>query len=473
MGDDALARLGPRITVAIAAGTDRWESVALETVASSPSRLSLVKRCLDLSDLLAVVATGTLRVVLLSATLDGLDTDSVERLRRAGVRSAVVVPTGSSDAERQRLRRLGVTRQVDEADLARLVALLEETASAELAPPGLADLLPPSDSRNGATGPTGPPGAGAPTGAWTGAKVDVEGSVGVGASLGRGRVVAVWGPHGAPGRTTVAIGIAAEAAALGVATTVVDADPHGGAVGQHLAVLDEASGLLAAVRLANAGQLDAGRLVTVARQLHDRLRLVTGLPRPDRWTEVRPQTLTTVLDVAATVTPLVVVDAGFGLDTRVTEGRPAPPSRDRLSMAVLEHADDVVVVASSDPVGLTRLARALLDLRGVRPQGPDLVVVNRMRDGLGWAERDVVDMVARVAPDARVAFLPDDRSAADRALVGGRTLRESGDGALRRALAGMTADHLVRVGLRPREDSRRARRRRRGRRDPPQTVSNR
>lgn len=461
MGGDALPRLGPRITVAIAAGTDRWESRALETVASSPSRLTLVKRCLDLSDLLAVAATGTLRVVLLSATLDGLDTDSVERLRRAGVRSTVVVPAGASDAERKRLRRLGVTRQVDEADLARLVALLEETAAAELEPPGLADLLPPSDR-----GDTAPPAGVRET-------ADARSHVGVGASLGRGRVVAVWGPHGAPGRTTVAIGLAAEAAALGVATTVVDADPHGGAVGQHLAVLDEASGLLAAVRLANAGQLDAGRLVTVARRLDDRLRLVTGLPRPDRWTEVRPQTLTTVLDVAATVTPLVVVDAGFGLDTRVTEGRPAAPSRDRLSMAVLEHADDVVVVASSDPVGLTRLARALLDLRGVRPQGPDLVVVNRMRDGLGWAERDVVDMVARVAPDARVAFLPDDRAAADRALVGGRTLRESGDGALRRALAAMTADHLVRVGLTPREDSRRARRRRRGRRAPAQMLSSR
>ena len=272
-------------------------------------------------------------------------------------------------------------------------------------------------------------------------------------------MVAVWGPHGAPGRTTVAIGLAAEAAANGVATTVVDADPHGGAVGQHLAVLDEASGLLAAVRLANAGQLEATRLVTVARQLDDRLRLVTGLPRPDRWTEVRPQTLTTVLDVAATVTPLVVVDAGFGLDTRAAEGRPVTPSRDRLSMAVLEHADDLVVVASSDPVGLTRLARALLDLRGVRPEGPDLVVVNRMRDGLGWSERDVVDMVARVAPDARVTFLPDDRAAADRAVVGGRTLRESGDGALRRALAALTADLLVHLGLVSASDGRRRARR--------------
>jgi hypothetical protein len=162
------------------------------------------------------------------------------------------------------------------------------------------------------------------------------------------------------------------------------------------------------------------------------------------------------------VTPLVVVDAGFGLDTRAAEGRPAAPSRERLSMAVLEHADDLVVVASADPVGLTRLARALLDLRGVRPVGPDLVVVNRMRAGLGWAERDVVDMVARVAPDAHVAFLPEDRAAADRALVGGRTLRESGDGPLRRAMAHLATDLLARTGLAAPGRPTRGRGRRRG-----------
>lgn len=426
--------LAPRLTVALAAGSESWESPALAAVAAAPTRVTLVKRCLDLGDLLTVAATGSVRVALVAAHLDGLDADSVERLRRAGVRSVVVVPSGASEVERHRLRRLGFSTSVEEAELREgtpLLPLLETAATAGLAPPGVEDLL---------AGPVAP-------------RPAPEAVPGVGPDEASGdapeagRVVAVWGPHGAPGRTTVAIGLAAEAAAQGVATTVVDADPHGGAVGQHLAVLDEASGLLAAVRLANAGQLDASRLVGVARQVDPRLRLVTGLPRPDRWTEVRGQTLTTVLDVAATLTPLVVVDAGFGLDTRAAEGRPSAPSRDRLSMAVLEHADDLVVVAAADPVGLTRLARSLLDLRTVRPAGPELVVVNRMRPGLGWAERDVVDMVARVAPDAHVAFLPEDRAAADRALVGGRTLVESGDGPLRRAVATLAADHLARTRL--------------------------
>jgi MinD-like ATPase involved in chromosome partitioning or flagellar assembly len=415
-----------RVTVALAAGTAGWESAALESLAAAPTRVTLVKRCLDLNDLLVVAATGTVRVAVVDHRLEGLDGDSLERLRRAGVRTLAVVPSATSEAARARLQRIGVVRQVEESALPVLPTSLEEVARSALSAPGAQG---PPKSR-----PT-PPDSGAAAG---------PGGEGGAAA---GRVVAVWGPHGAPGRTTVAIGLAAEAAASGTATTLVDADPYGGAVGQHLAVLDEASGLLAAVRLANAGQLDVPRLAGAARQLGNDLRLLTGLPRPDRWVEVRPHTLAGVLEVATALTPLVVVDSGFGLDLRALDGRPGTASRDQLSMTVVGDADEVVVVASADPVGLTRLARSLLDLREVRPGGPEVVVVNRMRPGLGWAERDVVDMVARVAPEATVRFLPEDRAAADRALVGGRTLLEGPDGPLRRALSALASEVLSRRGL--------------------------
>jgi MinD-like ATPase involved in chromosome partitioning or flagellar assembly len=247
--------------------------------------------------------------------------------------------------------------------------------------------------------------------------------------------VAVWGPSGAPGRTTVAIGIAAEAAARGVPVTLLDADPYGGAVAQHLAVLDDASGLLAAARAANAGLLDAERLAGMARHVGPGLRLVSGLPRPDRWPEVRPQAFADILATARTLDPLVVVDAGFGLSRDGLDPFDPVPQRDAVTTAALEDAGDVVVVASADPVGLTRLARGLLDLVDVLGREPTLVVVNRMRSGLGWAPRDVVDMVARVAPSTAVVFVPDDREAADRALVAGQTLTEGADSALRRGIA--------------------------------------
>ena len=48
-------------------------------------------------------------------------------------------------------------------------------------------------------------------------------------------VVAVWGPTGAPGRTTIAVTLATELAALGI-TVLVDADTYGGSVAQAVVV---------------------------------------------------------------------------------------------------------------------------------------------------------------------------------------------------------------------------------------------
>lgn len=365
---------------------------------------------------------------MVSDTLPGLDADSVARLARDGVRTVAVLTTGSGLREgrpdqvaaRARLLRIGVARVVDDHALPsvgqHLLDAVEQglrNGDAPEAPSDL-DLLRDVDER-------------------------LVSASGEGRSA---RVVAVWGPTGAPGRTTVAIGLAAEAAAGGRPATLVDADPYGGAAGQHLAVLDEVSGLLAAARSANAGQLDVVRLAGVAREVAPGLRIVTGLPRPDRWTEVRPQALGEVLATARLLDEYVVVDTGFGLPTTPLDPFAAGPGRDEITLTVLKEADDLVVVGSADPVGLTRLVRGLRDLADVRPAGADVVVVNRMRSSLGWSTREVGDLVAQVVPHARLAFLPDDRTAVDRALVSGRTLVETADSPLRRAMAELAAGLL-------------------------------
>jgi len=118
----------------------------------------------------------------------------------------------------------------------------------------------------------------------------------------------------------------------------------------------------------------------------------------------------------------VVVDTGFGLDPDDTGGR---PGRHQLTMSALDAADEVLVVGTADPVGLSRLARALVDLRERRPTVPTRVVVNRMRASIGWSERDVGQMLADVARPVGLHFLPEDRAVVDRALVTGRTLFET------------------------------------------------
>ncbi len=165
----------------------------------------------------------------------------------------------------------------------------------------------------------------------------------------RGRTVVVWGPGGAPGRTTVAIGLAAELAGRGHRTVLADLDPYGGAVAQQLGVLDEMSGLLAAARLVNAGDLDQRRFAGTRRLAVDRLELLTGLPRPDRWIEVRDGAVAEILGAASRVGH-VVVDTGFALEDETDLGRPGP-GRNRMTLDALAEADEVVVVGSAEPVG--------------------------------------------------------------------------------------------------------------------------
>jgi hypothetical protein len=143
----------------------------------------------------------------------------------------------------------------------------------------------------------------------------------------------------------------------------------------------------------------------------------------------------------------VVVDTGFSLEDDPGPDFGSRPPRNQLTLASLEVADEVVVVGSADPVGLSRLVRGLAELRELVPATPLRVVVNRMRPSLGWSEKDVAGMVGGYARLSGLYFLPDDQATVDRALVAGRTLPELGESAISRALAALVDALLVSLTL--------------------------
>jgi len=105
----------------------------------------------------------------------------------------------------------------------------------------------------------------------------------------RGTVIAVWGPAGAPGRTTLAIGIAAELAALGHAVVLADVDTHGASIAPALGMLDEAPGFAAACRLAGNDALNHAELARIAQRYESPaggFEVLTGIGRPSRWPEL-------------------------------------------------------------------------------------------------------------------------------------------------------------------------------------------
>ena len=418
---------GGVVPVLVAAGGEPWEAAALDVVARRGSGFAVQRRCVDLTDLLAAAATGMARTALVAADLPGLDADSVAALGRAAVGVVAVLSDRADPTAVDRVRRLGIGTVLG---------------------PGL-DGLPDALRDAGQEAPLPEPDAPADA---------------AGGGPARGRLLAVWGPTGAPGRTTVAVALAGELAHRGRTVLLVDADPYGGAVAQHLGVLDGVSGLLAAARSANSGRLDAATLARAARTVGDTpLRVLTGLPRPDRWSEVRPAAFDEVLDVAGALAEEVVLDVGFSLESDAADPFGTAPQRNTMTLTALERADRVLVVGTADPVGLARLARGLVDLHEVYPEAQVSVVVNRTRASLGWSEHEVRGMVEGFVGPVPVAFLPDDRAAADRALMAGRGLVEQGDSALRRAVAAWAASLIGEVApARERRRRRPVRRRRAG-----------
>ncbi|GAA2040486.1 hypothetical protein GCM10009819_27510 [Agromyces tropicus] len=270
------------------------------------------------------------------------------------------------------------------------------------------------------------------------------------ASADRPGVVAVWGPAGAPGRTTTAISLASELAAAGHLVALVDADPYGGAIAPVLGLLDEAPGFASACRLAGSGALDRVELERIA-QRHSSPRasfdVFTGLVGPSRWPELSHDRVAEALRVMRARFEFVVVDTGFSLerDEELTSD-PLSPRRNAATFAALEAADRVVAIGLADPVGLSRLLRGhaeLVDL--VDPASID-VVVNRVRpSALGIdAHAQVRQTLRRFAGLADATLLPHDGRAADAAILTARTLRDAAPRSpLRAALRGYVDARLL------------------------------
>ncbi len=388
------------------------EPAVLARLQTFGASLHVARRCMDVADLLASATTTKAGAVVLAPEFHGLDADVVARLRAAALVVIGVVDELASPAHAS-LRGLGVGEVITAAEIDDLESYV---AAAIIAGRDGRDR---DDQVSGYEHDAGA--AAAP----------------FGERARRGRVLAVWGPTGAPGRSTVALGLADALAALGAPTLLVDADVYGGSIAQQLGMLDESSGLLAATRAANAGDLTITGLSGHARPVHDLLRVLTGLPRADRWTELRPTLLAAVLDVARTWAAYTVVDCGFSieLDEEVSYDT-AVPRRNGATLEVLGSADDVVVVGAADPVGITRLARALADLDTVVKPRSVRVVVNHHRPSLGWSTDDLHEILSRFVSVGTIVTLPRDSSACDKALVHGKLLRECAPGArLTEALA--------------------------------------
>lgn len=378
------------------------EDAIAAAVAAHPE-LALVRRCADLAEALAAASAGIATVAIVSPQ-QHLDRVSLAEFAHMRVR---VVGVAADASEHKALATLGLT--VVAADDPEAVAHAAATATDAATIEQVLDDEPEP----------------------------------------QGRLIAVWGPTGAPGRTSIAVNLAA-ALAQHRSTLLVDLDTYGASVAQTLALASEAPGIAAVTRAAANSEADADTVRRHAVRAGERLAVLTGLPRAGRWAEVPPAALDAAWPAMRAAASITVVDCGFGLG-----GIDGATKRDAATGSALDAADVVVAVGSAEPVGMQRLVDALGDLREAVPGVQDrlLVVANRVRRSVAGPhpERQVADALSRYAGVAQTWIVPWDPRTADAAALRGATWREvSARGAATQAvgrLAEAIADRLTEPDL--------------------------
>ena len=246
-----------------------------------------------------------------------------------------------------------------------------------------------------------------------------------------GKVITVWGPAGAPGRTTLAISIAAELAAAGHRVVLADVDTYSGSIAPALGLLDEAPGFAAACRLAATSSLSIAELERIGERYsspNGGFWVLTGIGRPSRWPELSADRVTEVIAHCRRWADFTVLDTSASLenDEEISSDLFAP-RRNAATLTALRQADEVLAVGSADPVGLSRFLRAHVDLVEVLETDRLTVAMNRIRSGaIGLSPAaQVKQSLQRFGGIESPTLIPHDLAALDAAVLSGRTLLDA------------------------------------------------
>ena len=368
-------------------------------VAAPAHGMQVRRRCVDAADLLAAAATDPAAAVVVSSGLPRLSADAVERMSAGGRR---VVGLAVSAADADRLRTLGVVDVVlvgptPAATVDQLAAACAATGHASVSPSGVWSTGVWSPAQDGAS-PADPPHESAPQ---------------------PGLLVAVWGPMGAPGRTTIAIALAEALAESGRRTCLVDADTYAPSVAMALGVVEEASGLIVACRHADNGSLTPAALGGLVRQVRPGWAVLGGLARPDRWPDARPGALDRVWAACRESFDVCVVDVGFCLEDDESAG-PWSRRRNAAALTALAAADRVVAVADASATGAARVVHAWPELADRAP-GARLGLVRNRAAAHG---REWTDAVRSAGLPSPLQAVPRDDRALASCWARGRSLGE-------------------------------------------------
>ena len=249
-----------------------------------------------------------------------------------------------------------------------------------------------------------------------------------------GKIVTVWGTHGAPGRSTIAFNLAALAAQQGQQVCLIDADTYAPSLDALMALEDTGSGLAILCSDADRAQLDekkAGAIMERVPLKNGTFDFLSGITSSSRWPEVRARAFSEVLEWLKHRYDLVICDvaAPIEVDEELTFDGPAP-RRNAATLTALACADRVIVLGEADVIGLPRLINLAREVQS-RPDlfAPETDVqywLNRSRrEAAGFnPEAKMRDNWARYLSIPLAGVIPYERKVMDRLRRNGEALLE-------------------------------------------------
>lgn len=351
------------------------EEMLLLYLQSHP-HISVARRCADSGEVLAAALAGIGTAAVIDHAL-GVDRSLITRLRKTQVRVIVLAPA----ADHRTFEAMG--------------AAVVDSDSPDLGPAVLAAL--------GSEAPTAP--------------VPAEEAHPL--LPGRPDIFAVLSPWGAPGRTTVAVNVAAELAARGESPLLIDADVWGSSLRQFLGLDSDAPGLAAAIRAIERGSLDVAGLRRLIRDHPAGMSVLGGLAKAERWREAAGVVLEEFWQTVTEWPGPVVVDGPvripLGGEHAIDEYGPRPND---MWASILEAASAVCLVGAAETIGIHRFINFYLDI-SERSLPAAHVVINRVRESAAGPQprASIHELLARFAGVVDPVLVTDDPVGMDRALL--------------------------------------------------------
>lgn len=281
-----------------------------------------------------------------------------------------------------------------------------------------------------------------------------------------GKVLTIWGPNGAPGRTTLAVNLAGAFADTGQKVCLIDADTYGASVSAVLGLTDDYSSLAQLCHYAERDKLTTENCAELTHTIahHEKyLDVITGINRADRWAEIRTTALKAVIEKLTSTYDLLIIDTSFNLeeDTTITFDGLAPQRNDA-TLTALRAADHCLLIGLADVVGVPRLIKgfeAYQEATQDTTTATITIALNRVRaESVGPSPHTALQHSwDRFGPAQPIsAFLPEDSPNCDRARLQGKTLLEvAPESALTQEINHLHQKLRQELGLKAGEPSRR------------------